>query len=81
MKHIESNQLDTVTGGMLAKLATANTTNTVSRAPSATGDAGLQTALAGVTSALDSLKQNGSKSTLDQLLPAAIMARWIRQNG
>ena len=41
----------------------------------------LQTALTGVTSALDSLKQNQNKSSLDQLLPVAIMARWIRQQG
>lgn len=41
----------------------------------------LQTALTGVTSALDSLKQNQNKSSLEQVLPVVLMARWMRQQG
>ena len=47
----------------------------------ATTSSTLQTALTGVTSALDSLKQNQNKGGLDQLLPVVVMARWMRQQG
>lgn len=38
----------------------------------------LQTALTGVTSALDSLKQNQNKGSLDQMLPMVMMAKWMQ---
>jgi hypothetical protein len=37
----------------------------------------LQTALTGVTSALDSLKQNQG-SSMNQLLPVIVMAKWMQ---
>ena len=74
--------LDTVTGGSaFAGLATTASTGTKRGGSSSSSNLALQTALTGVTSALDSLKQNQNKSSLDQLLPVALMAKWIRQNG
>ena len=62
MKTIDSNQLWAVTGG-----ARTSSTNTQ-----------LQTALTGVTSALDSLKQNQNNGSLNQMLPMVMMAKWMQ---
>ena len=72
MKTITTNMLSSVTGGALTSAAPG-------RRYSSSSSSTLQTALTGVTSALDSLKANQNKSGIDQLLPVALMARWIRQ--
>jgi len=81
MKNITTDTLETVTGGAFG-LATANVGTATKRTPSGSGSgSGLQlsTALTGVTSALDSLKQNHNKGgSIDQLLPLVVMARWAR---
>jgi hypothetical protein len=72
MKNISANMLSSVTGGAL-------TTAPVRRSSSSSSNTTLQTALTGVTSALDSLKANQNTGGINQLLPVALMARWIRQ--
>lgn len=75
MKDIATDMLETVSGGMMNLAAP-----TTPRRGSSSSNLALQTALTGVTSALDSLKQN-QNNTLNQLLPVVLMARWIRQRG
>ena len=76
MKIIDTDMLDHVSGGFVNPAA-----STGSRRGSSSSNLALQTALTGVTSALDSLKQNQNKNGLEQVLPALVMARWIRQQG
>lgn len=73
MKTIDSTTLANVAGGALPAL-TASTP----RRTSGGSNLALQTALTGVTSALDSLKTNQKSGSLEQLLPVAIMAKWIQ---
>ncbi len=75
MKNIDSQTLSTITGGNLALTTTSATTG---RRPSSSSSA-TQTALTGITSALDSLKQNQNKNgSMEQLLPVMMMAKWIQ---
>ena len=76
MKNIDANELENITGGNLA-LTAATTTGRPGRGSSSST---LQTALTGVTSALDTLKQsqNTNNGSLQQLLPVALMAKWIQ---
>lgn len=73
MKNITKDMLSSVTGG--ARPLTAAPARRDSSSSS------LDTALTGVTSALDSLKANQNKSSIDRLLPVVLMAKWIRRNG
>ena len=75
MKDITKDMLETVTGGALGSLTSAPTRRYSSSSSSST----LQTALTGVTSALDSLKANQNKSSTDQLLPLVLMAKFIQR--
>ena len=77
MKNITNHVLDTVTGGFAA-LGTA--TASTGRRSSSSSSLQMQMALSNITSSLDSLKNN-QKSSIEQLLPVALMARFIRQNG
>ena len=74
MKNITTDMLEGVTGGALTLGATP-----VRRSSSWSSNSTLQTALTGVTSALDSLKSNQNNSSINQLLPVALMARWINR--
>ncbi len=69
--------LEHVTGGV----ALGATASRPARVPSSGSSSTLQTALTGVTAALDSLKQNQNKNPIEQLLPMVLMAKWARQNG
>jgi hypothetical protein len=74
MKNIEMHRLETVTGGAVGGNLTATKPSRTSSSSST-----LTTALSGVTSALDSLKQNQNKSgSVEQLLPVVLMAKWIQ---
>ena len=76
MKNIDSDMLENITGGIA--LTAAATTGRPVRGSSSSST--LQTALTGVTSALDTLKNqnaNGSGSW-QQMLPIAMMAKWIQ---
>ena len=72
MTKIESIMLDTITGGALGL-----TTGTPARRSGSSSNVQLQTALTGVTSALDSLKSNQNNST-NSMLPLVIMAKWMQ---
>ena len=72
MTKIESIMLDTITGGALGLTA-----GTPARRSSSSSNVQLQTALTGVTSALDSLKSNQNNST-SSMLPLVIMAKWMQ---
>jgi hypothetical protein len=75
MKNIDTHLLAHITGGTLGTL----TASAPARRTGSSSQLQLQTALTGVTSALDSLKQNQNNSgSLEQLLPVAIMAKWIQ---
>lgn len=72
MKNIDSDTLDHITGGKHALTAATGR-------PSSGSSTTLQTALSGVTSALDSLKNNQNKNgSIEQLLPVVLMAKWIQ---
>lgn len=78
MKTIDMHMLANVSGGATLGNLTA-TTGTPARRPSSSSSTSMQTALTGITSALDSLKQNGNKNgSLEQLLPIVLMAKWMR---
>jgi len=71
---IDTDLLDNVTGGAVLGAAASTT----ARRTSSSSNQTLQTALTGVTSALDSLKQNQNKNPIEQLLPVALVAKWIQ---
>jgi len=68
---IDTDLLDHVTGGAVLGAASARRTSSSSNPQ-------LQTALTGVTSTLDSLKQNQTKNPIEQLLPVVLVAKWIQ---
>ncbi len=70
--------MDAVSGGVLGIGAAPVGAPARRYSSSSSSSVALQTALSGVTSALDGLKQN-QNNTLNQLLPVALMAKWIRQ--
>ena len=72
MKHIDSNTLANITGGNLA-LTSASTGRRGSSSSTT-----LQTALTGVTSALDTLKSQNKNGSVEQLLPIVMMAKWFQ---
>lgn len=74
-KTIDPNLLETITGGALTGLSSTP----AKRGSSSSSNLQMQTALTGVTSALDSLKSNqNNNGSLNQLLPIAMMAKWIQ---
>jgi hypothetical protein len=77
MTKIETIMLDTITGGAFVGLTAG--TGTPTRRGSSSSSASTQTALAGVTSALDSLKSNqNNNGSLNQMLPLVVMAKWMQ---
>ena len=76
---IITEELANVTGGLLATTNVGTTTPTPGS--SSSSSLALQTAMSNLTSDLDRLK-NTNNNSFSQLLPVAIMAKWIRnQNG
>ncbi|MDQ3338679.1 MAG: hypothetical protein M4D80_26235 [Myxococcota bacterium] len=73
MKNIDSDTLEIITGGNLALTAA-----TPAGRPSRGSSSSLQTALSGVTSALDSLKNQNKNGSIEQLLPVVLMAKWVQ---
>jgi hypothetical protein len=73
--------LETVTGGLGFATTNVGGTPTSRRPSSSSSSLALQTQLTNLTSELDSLKNNNNNNSLNQLLPVAIMAKWMRQNG
>ena len=68
MKTIDTHLLAHITGGTLGTSARTGSSSS-----------SVKTALTGVTSALDSLKQSQNQGgSFEQLLPVAIMAKWIQ---
>lgn len=79
MKTIDMHMLANVSGGAPLGTLTASTGAPAKRPSSSSSSSSMQTALTGITSALDSLKQNGNKNgSLEQLLPLVVMAKWMR---
>ena len=77
MKTIDMHMLANVSGGTPGNLSA--TSVPARRASSSSSSTSMQTALTGITSALDSLKQNQNKNgSLEQLLPVVLMAKWMR---
>jgi hypothetical protein len=76
MTKIETIMLDTIKGGAFVGL-TAGTGTATPRGTSGSS-AATQTALAGVTSALDSLKANQNNNGINQMLPLVVMAKWMQ---
>ena len=77
MKTIDTNMLGNITGGAMG--LTTGTTAPSRRSSSSSSNLQMQTALTGVTSALDSLKQNqNNNGGINQLLPIAMMAKWLQ---
>lgn len=77
MTKIETIMLDTIKGGAFVGLTAGTGT---ANNPRGTGgsSAATQTALAGVTSALDSLKANQNNNGINQMLPLVVMAKWMQ---
>jgi hypothetical protein len=75
MKKIDSNTLENITGGNFGLGATARTPG---RRGSSSSNTTLQTALTGVTSALDTLKNQNKNGSIEQLLPVVMMAKWMQ---
>jgi hypothetical protein len=76
MTKIETIMLETITGGAFVGL-TAGMGTPARRSSGGSSSVATQTALAGVTSALDSLKQN-QNTGVNQMLPLVVMAKWMQ---
>ena len=74
MKNIDPETLSNITGGT----ALTNETTTGRPVRGSTSSSTLQTALTGVTSALDTLKNQNNNGSLQQMLPVVLMAKWIQ---
>lgn len=78
MTKIETIMLDTIKGGAFVGLTAGTGTPTTTRRSSGSS-AATQTALAGVTSALDSLKSSqNNNGNINQMLPLVVMAKWMQ---
>jgi ABC-type transporter Mla subunit MlaD len=78
MTKIETIMLETITGGAFVGLTGGTGTPTRRSGSGSSSNAATQTALAGVTSALDSLKSNQNNNGLNQMLPLVVMAKWMQ---